>query len=66
MKVSFLTRDSRYVRWQQHGIESLRQVLRDVQRLLALGRPPEALALIPIRRAQPPVTRQRHQRTWRD
>ncbi|MGA8054676.1 MAG: hypothetical protein WCA12_12605 [Burkholderiales bacterium] len=66
MKVLFRSRDSRPVRWQQRGIERLRQALHYVQRLLAVDRPPEALALIPIRAAQPHVTRQRHQRNWRD
>jgi hypothetical protein len=66
MKVLFRSRDSRSVRWQQRGIERLRQALRYLQRLLAVDRPPEALALIPIRAAQPHVARQRHQRTGRD
>jgi hypothetical protein len=66
MKVLFRSRDSRSVRWQQRGIERLRQALRYLQRLLAVDRPPEALAVIPIRAARPHVTRQRHQRTWRD
>jgi hypothetical protein len=66
MKVLFRSRDSRSVRWQQRGIERLRQALRYLQRLLAVDRPPEALALIPIRAARPHVTRQRHQRSWRD
>jgi len=66
MKVLFRSRKSRTVRWQQRGIERLRQALRYLQRLVAVDRPPEALALIPIRAAQPHVTRQRHQRTWGD
>lgn len=66
MKVLFRSRDSRSARWQQRGIERLRQALRYLQRLLAVDRPPEALALIPIRAARPHGTRQRQQRTWRD
>lgn len=66
MKVPFRSRGSRAVRWQQSGIERLSQALRYLQRLLAVDRPPEALALIPIRATQPHVTRRRHQRTWRD
>ena len=49
MKVHFRSRDSGVVRWQQRGIERLRQALRYLQRLLAVDRQPEALALIPIR-----------------
>jgi hypothetical protein len=37
-----------------------------MQGLLAADRQPNALALIPIRSVQPHVTRQRHQRSWRD
>ena len=66
MKVLFRSRDSRPVRWQQRGIERLRQALHYVQRLLAVDRPPEALALIPIRAVQPRVAPERHRRTWRD
>ena len=66
MKVHFSSRDSGVVRWQQRGVEHLRQALRYLQRLLAVDRQPKALALIPIRAVQPHVTRQRHQRTWRD
>lgn len=66
MRDLFLSRNSRTVRWQQRGIERLRQALRYLQRLLAADRPPEALALIPIRATQPHVSRQRHQRIWRD
>jgi hypothetical protein len=66
MKVLFRSRKSRTVRWQQRGIERLRQALRYLQRLLAVDRQPEALALIPIRAVQPRVARQPHQRTWRD
>lgn len=66
MKVLFRSRDSRSVRWQQRGIERLRQALRYLQRLLAVDRPPEALGLIPIRAARPHGTRQRQQLTWHD
>jgi len=66
MKVPFRSGGSRTVRWHQRGIERLRQALHYLQRLLAVDRPPEALALIPIQATQPHVTRQRHQRTWRD
>ena len=66
MKVHFSSRDSRVVGWQQRGIERLRQALRYLRRLLAVDRQPKALALIPIREAQPHLSRRRHQRTWRD
>jgi hypothetical protein len=66
MRVPFRSTESRPVRWQQRGIERLRHALRYLQRLLAADRPPEALALIPIRAARPHGTRQRQQRTWRD
>lgn len=66
MKVHFSSGDSRSVLWPQRGIERMRQALRYLQRLLAMDHPPEALALIPIRSAQPHMTRQRHQRTRRD
>jgi hypothetical protein len=66
MKVHFSSRDSAVVRWQQRGVERLRQALRHLQQLLAVDRQTEALALIPIRSEQPRVTRQRRQRTWRD
>jgi hypothetical protein len=66
MRVPFRSTESRPVRWQQRGIERLRQALRSLQRLLAADHPPEVLALIPIRAAQPHVARQRHQRTGRD
>jgi hypothetical protein len=66
MKDIFRSRDSRSVRWRQRGIERLRQALSYLQRLLAVDRPPEALALIPIRATQPHATRQRLRRTWRD
>jgi len=66
MQVLFRSRKPRPVRWQQRGIERLGQALPYLQRLLAVDGPPEALALIPMRAAQPHVTRQRHQRTWGD
>ena len=66
MKVHFSSRDSRAVRWQQRGIEHLRQALQFMQGLLPADRQPKALALIPIRSAQPHVARQPHRRTWRD
>lgn len=66
MKAICRSKVSRSVSWQQRGSERLRQALHHLQRLLAVDRPPEALALIPIRAAQPPVARQRHQRTGRD
>ena len=65
MKVPFRSRGSRTARWQQRGIERLREALQYLQGLLAVDRPPEALALIPIRATPPHVTRRRHQRTWR-
>ena len=66
MKAICRSKVSRSVSWQQRGSERLRQALHHLQRLLAVDRPPGALALIPIRAAQPPVARQRHQRTGRD
>jgi hypothetical protein len=54
------------MRWQQRGVERLRQALRYLQRLLAVDRQPKALALIPIRAVQPHVARQPYRRTWRD
>ena len=66
MKAPFRSRGFRTARWQQRGIERLRQALHYLQRLLAVDRPPEAMALIPIRTTQPHATRQRNQRTWRD
>ena len=66
MKVHFSSRDSGVVGWQQRGVERLRQALRYLQRLLAVDRQPKALALIPMRSAQPHVARQPHRRTWRD
>ena len=66
MKLLFRSKDSRPFRWQPRGIERLRQALLYLQGLLAVDRPPEALALIPIRAARPHVTGERHQRTWRD
>ncbi|MGA8393147.1 MAG: hypothetical protein WB775_13560 [Burkholderiaceae bacterium] len=66
MNVNFLSNDSVIGRWQQRGVDHLRQVLRHLQQLLAVDRHPEALALIPIRAVQPRVARERHRRTWRD
>jgi len=66
MKVHFSPRDSGGMRWQQRGVERLRQALRYLQRLLAVDRQPKALALIPIRAVQPHVARQPYRRTWRD
>ena len=66
MNVHFRSRDSAIGRWQQRGVERLRQALRHLQQLLAVDRPPEAPALIPIRAMQPSLARERHRRTWRD
>ena len=66
MQVRFSSRDYGAVRWQQRGVEHLRRALQFMRALLAADRQPETLALIPIRSVQPPVNRQRHQRTWRD
>ena len=66
MRVPFRSTESRSIRWQRRGVERLRQALRYLQRLLAADRPPEALAMIPVRAAQPHVTRQRHRRPGRD
>jgi len=66
MKVHCSSRDSGAVRWQQRGTERLRRALQFMQGLLVVDPQPTALALIPIRSVQPQVTRQRHQRTWRD
>ena len=66
MQVRFSSRDYGDVRWQQRGVEHLRRALQFMHGLLAVDRRPKALALIPIRFVQPHVTRQRHQRTWRD
>lgn len=66
MNVHFGSSDSRVVRWQQRGVEHLRRALQFMQGLLAADRQPNAPALIPIRSVQPHVTRQRHQRSWRD
>jgi len=49
IKAFFLSNVARPVRWRQRSIERLRQTLRYLRRLLAVDRPPEALALIPIR-----------------
>jgi hypothetical protein len=54
------------VRWQQRGVERLRQALQYMQRLLPLYRQTETLALIPIRAEQSNSLRQRQRRTWRD
>ena len=66
MKVHFRSKYFEFVRWKLLGIERLRQGWRYLQRLLSADRPPEALALIPIRTVQPHATRQRNRRTWRD
>jgi hypothetical protein len=66
MNVLLRSKDLGIVRWQQRGIERVRQALRYLQRLLAVDRPSEALALIPIRAVQPRVARQPQQRSWRD
>jgi hypothetical protein len=66
MNVHFRCKDSVIGRWQQRGVDLLRQALRHLRQLLAVDRPPEALALIPIRAVQPRVARERHRRTWRD
>ena len=66
MKVHFRSKDSGIARWQRRGVERLRQALRQLQRLLAVDRQPETLALIPIRAAQPHVAREPHRRTRRD
>ena len=66
MKVLFLRKDFGVVRWQQRGVERLRQALQSLQRLLPVDRQTEALALIPIRAVQSNSMRQRQRRTWRD
>ncbi|MBK9675582.1 MAG: hypothetical protein IPO82_10295 [Betaproteobacteria bacterium] len=66
MNVHFRSKDSAIGRWQQRGVERLRQALRQLQQLLAVDRPPEALALIPIRAVQPSLAREPHRRTWRN
>lgn len=66
MNVHFRSKDSVIGRWQQRGVERLRQALRHLQQLLAVDRPPEALALIPIRTVQPSLAREPHRRTWRN
>jgi hypothetical protein len=66
MKVYFRSKDSAIGRWQQPGVERLRQALRHLQQLLAVDRQPDALALRPIRVVQPHVARQPHRRNWRD
>jgi hypothetical protein len=66
MKVHFSSRDSGVVSWQQRGVERLRQATRYLQRLLAVDRQPEAMALIPIPAVQSQALRQPQRRTWRD
>ena len=66
MKLHLRSNDPGVVRWQQRGVERLRQASRYLQRLLAVDRQPEALALIPIRSVQLHSMRQPHRRTWRD
>ena len=66
MKDHFRSNDSGFGRWRPRGIERLRQAWRHLQRLLAVGRQPEALALIPIRAVQPYVARRQSRRAWRD
>ena len=66
MNVHFRCKDSIIGRRQQRGVERLRQALRHLQRLLAVDRQPEALALIPIRVVQPREAREPHRRNWRD
>jgi hypothetical protein len=66
MKVHFRSKDSAIGRWQQRGVDRLRQALRHLQQLLAVDRQPDALALIPIRAVQPRVAREPHRRNWRD
>jgi hypothetical protein len=66
MRVLFRCKDFGIVRWQQRGVERLRQALQSLQRLLPVDRQTEALALIPIRAVQSNSMRQRQRRTWRD
>jgi hypothetical protein len=66
MNVHFRCKDSVIGRWQQRGVERLRQALRHLQQLLAVDRQPETLALIPIRVVQQRVAREPHRRNWRD
>ena len=66
MQVPFRSRYFEFVRWKLLGIERLRHGWRYLQRLATEARPPEALALIPIRAVQPHAPRQRNRRTWRD
>ena len=66
MRVPFHSRDAVFVRWQRRGFEALRRVLQHLQQQLTVGRPREALALVPIRAMQPPTDRLRRRRTWRD
>jgi hypothetical protein len=66
MKALFSSRHHRTAPWQQRGVEVLRQALRYLQGLLMVKRTPQVLALVPIRAVQPPVSRRRHARGWRD
>ena len=66
MNAHFRSKDSGVVCWQERGVDRLRQVLRHLQRLLAVDRQPEAMALIPIRAVQSQALRQPQRRTWRD
>lgn len=66
MKLRLRFKDAWVVRWQQRGVERLRQALRHLQRLLTVDRQPEALALIPIRAVQPHSIRPPQRRAWLD
>lgn len=66
MNVHFRSKDYGVVRWQQRGVERLRQALRHLRQLLAVDRVPEALVLIPIRAVQPHFARERLRRIGRD
>lgn len=66
MNVLLRSKDPKIVRWQQRGLDRLRQASQHLQQLLAVDRPTRAQALIPTRAAQPHTTRQPLQRTWRD
>jgi hypothetical protein len=63
---AFRFKYTEFIRWKQRGVEHLRGAMRHLQRLLAVDRPPEALALVPIRSVQRHVTRQRSRRPWVD
>jgi hypothetical protein len=65
MNAPFRFQDTNVVRWQRRGVERLCQALRQVQQLLAVHPPTQALALIPIRAAPPRPSRQRQLRAWR-